>query len=423
MSSHAKTKKKKNFRVMSQKVKVFRSKDPLLSVLMWGVSHSINELSHVNNPAMLMPDDFKAYAKLRVDNHLFNKENFPSHFKFKEYCPLVFRQLRERFGVEDNQYVAAFQLSPMVMPSPGRSGAKFFISRNKKFYVKTIESEDIEKLHNILPQYHHYIVERHGKTLLPQYLGLYRITVDNKETYLLVMKSVFSTRFKVHKKYDLKGSTVDRQASTKEKTRENPTLKDNDFVKDNAKLLIGDEVKKDLLQRIKDDVEFLTSLNIMDYSLLVGIHDIDKAEAGNDVDDFLGGIESTEDSDMESPREADSPPESDSPVEGDMSISETPPTTPPANINGRERNISFGSAELDEREEDDDVTEFFQSVDETRRELYFLGIIDVLTFYGAGKKAAHAAKTVKHGAGAEISTVKPENYAKRFLELMERIFE
>lgn len=62
-----------------------------------------------------------------------------------------------------------------------------------------------------------YIVERHGKTLLPQYLGVYRITVDNKETYLLVMKSVFSSRFKIHKKYDLKGSTVDRQASSKEK--------------------------------------------------------------------------------------------------------------------------------------------------------------------------------------------------------------
>ena len=41
MSSHAKTKKKKNFKVMSQRVKVFRSKDPLLSVLMWGVSHSV----------------------------------------------------------------------------------------------------------------------------------------------------------------------------------------------------------------------------------------------------------------------------------------------------------------------------------------------------------------------------------------------
>ena len=50
---------------------------------------------------------------------------------------------------------AAFQQSPMVMPSPGRSGAKFFISKNKKFYVKTIESEDIERLHNILQGYHH----------------------------------------------------------------------------------------------------------------------------------------------------------------------------------------------------------------------------------------------------------------------------
>ena len=42
-----------------------------------------------------------------------------------------------------------------MTPSPGRSGARFFISKNKKFYVKTIESEDIERLHNILPQYHH----------------------------------------------------------------------------------------------------------------------------------------------------------------------------------------------------------------------------------------------------------------------------
>ena len=30
---------------MSQKVKVFRSKNPLLSVLMWGVSHSVSMVS------------------------------------------------------------------------------------------------------------------------------------------------------------------------------------------------------------------------------------------------------------------------------------------------------------------------------------------------------------------------------------------
>ena len=33
----------------------------------------ISELTHVNLPVMLMPDDFKAHTKIRIDNHLFNK--------------------------------------------------------------------------------------------------------------------------------------------------------------------------------------------------------------------------------------------------------------------------------------------------------------------------------------------------------------
>ncbi|EDO35742.1 predicted protein [Nematostella vectensis] len=416
MASTSKMKKKKKFRAVSQKVKVFRSNDPLLSVFMWGVSHTINELAHVNVPVMLMPDDFKAYSKVRVDNHLFNKENLPSHFKFKEYCPMVFRNLRERFGIEDKDLAEAFQVPPISSDSPGRSGAKFFLSQNKRFYVKVIESEEVERLHNILQPYHHHIVEQHANTLLPQYLAMYRVTVDGKESYMLVMTSVFSTRLKIHKKYDLKGSTVDRQASLKEKTRDNPTFKDNDFTKDNVKLVIGDEAKAVLVERIKADVEFLISLNIMDYSLLVGIHDCDLADSGDDEDDEgVGDEEARTDSNEES--------ESDSPQELNMSTTppETPPTTPPAN--DREHTTSFCSNEFDERNDGEEVVFSLVSAEGGKREIYFMGIIDVLTYYGAGKKAAHAAKTVKHGAGAEISTVKPENYGRRFLEFIDKIIE
>lgn len=35
---------------------------------------------------------------------LFLRENLPGQFKFKEYCPQVFRNLRERFGIEDQDY-------------------------------------------------------------------------------------------------------------------------------------------------------------------------------------------------------------------------------------------------------------------------------------------------------------------------------
>lgn len=58
-----------------------------------------------------------------------------------------------------------------------------------------------------------------------------------------------------------------------------------------------------------------------------------------------------------------------------------------------------------------------------RREIYFIALIDVLTNYGVKKRTAQAAKTMKHGAGAEISTVKPDQYARRFMEFVEKIIE
>lgn len=35
------------------------------------------------------------------------RENLPGHFKFKEYCPRVFHNLRKRFGVDDLDYMVS----------------------------------------------------------------------------------------------------------------------------------------------------------------------------------------------------------------------------------------------------------------------------------------------------------------------------
>jgi 1-phosphatidylinositol-5-phosphate 4-kinase len=37
--------KKKHFRVKHQKVKLFRANEPLLSVFMWGVNHTVSGIS------------------------------------------------------------------------------------------------------------------------------------------------------------------------------------------------------------------------------------------------------------------------------------------------------------------------------------------------------------------------------------------
>lgn len=40
-----------------------------------------------------------------VPASLLFRENLPGHFKFKEYCPRVFHNLRKRFGVDDLEYM------------------------------------------------------------------------------------------------------------------------------------------------------------------------------------------------------------------------------------------------------------------------------------------------------------------------------
>ena len=46
---------------------------------------------------------------------------------------------------------------------------------------------------------------------------MYRLTVADKETYWIVQRNILPARLPVHVKYDLKGSTIDRSASTKER--------------------------------------------------------------------------------------------------------------------------------------------------------------------------------------------------------------
>lgn len=65
----------------------------------------------------------------------------------------------------------------------------------------------------------------------------------------------------------------------------------------------------------------------------------------------------------------------------------------------------------------------FSCLASSRRELYNIGIIDILTTYGMKKKSAHVAKTKLSGSDADgISTVRPEIYAKRFLEFIDKHF-
>lgn len=56
------------------------------------------------------------------------------------------------------------------------------------------------------------------------------------------------------RKFDLKGSTVDREASDKELDKSLPTFKDNDFIKQGIKISIGNDAKLKLNETLTADV-------------------------------------------------------------------------------------------------------------------------------------------------------------------------
>uniref|UniRef100_A0A673BF52 Phosphatidylinositol 5-phosphate 4-kinase type-2 gamma n=1 Tax=Sphaeramia orbicularis TaxID=375764 RepID=A0A673BF52_9TELE len=369
--------KKKHF--VQQKVEVFRASDPVLSVLIWGVNHSINDLCQVPVPVILLPDDFRASTKIKVNNHLFNKENLPGQFKFKEYCPQVFRNLRESFGIEDQDYQVSLTRSPPFKDEEGQCEGLLFTSYDRTLVVKEISSEEVEEMHNILSEYHQHIVTCHGSTLLPQFLAMYRVTVESEDTYLLVMRNVFSHRLHVHWKYDLKDMYFNSCYISR-------------------KLYVSDEEKEKIMDKLNRDIEFLVRMRIMDYSLLLGIHDVERAEREEEEERWSRPMRR-----KRRMKTAWLLLQSLLHLRGSL-----------ATLKSFKPRVLGSLTYVD----------MYAIQSAPQREVYFMGLIDVLTQYDTKTKAAHAAKAVKHGVrdGYRNLTVHPEQYAKRFREFLTKIF-
>jgi 1-phosphatidylinositol-4-phosphate 5-kinase len=92
------------------------------------------------------------------------------------------------------------------------------------------------------------------------------------------MNNLLPTSIKMHEKYDLKGSTYKRKANKYERSKESPTYKDLDFMEIHPEgISLEEETYKALVKTLQRDCRVLESFKIMDYSLLVGVHNLDLA--------------------------------------------------------------------------------------------------------------------------------------------------
>merc|ERR1719401_72146 len=136
-----------------------------------------------------------------------------------------------------------------------------------------------ETLIDMLPAMNDRFAEE-PDSMLGRYVGLYRITLntessdsEQKPRLFIVMCNTNRTGMHVDKTYDMKGSTRHRLAKPDEHVG-----KDQNFNEEVGQLTLSREVAKDLMRIHQGDVDLLLEYRIMDYSLLLQIHDAQASE-------------------------------------------------------------------------------------------------------------------------------------------------
>lgn len=193
--------------------------------------------------------------------------------KWVHPAPFVYRLIREKFGVSENDFLEATCSESRVreLPTPGKSGALFYITDDENYFMKTIQHIEEKMLLFMLPSYYEHIC-RNPDTLLTKYLAHFSVqTRRDRHIRMVVMASIFNDQIFIDRKYDLKGSTYKRFASTEQLESENVTLKDQDF--DEA-VYFRPEVLEKIMTQLKRDSSYLEYHNVMDYSLLLGLSDM-----------------------------------------------------------------------------------------------------------------------------------------------------
>jgi len=229
--------------------------------------------------------DFEAKQKSTFD--IAGNELVPSakyDFKFKDYAPWVFRHLRTLFRLDPADYLMSLTGKYILseLGSPGKSGSFFYFSRDYKYIIKTIHHAEHKFLRRILKDYYQHVIDN-PNTLLSQFYGLHRVKMPyGKKIHFVVMNNLFPPHRDIHQTFDLKGSTIGRDYK-EEDLEKNPraTLKDLNWLRRKRHLELGIQKKQLFLQQLRKDVQLLQRLQIMDYSLLIGIHDLQRGNEEN----------------------------------------------------------------------------------------------------------------------------------------------
>lgn len=392
----------------------------IMGSIQLGIQHAIGGLASKPERDLLMQD----FMTVETTNFPHEGSNHtPAHhyseFKFKTYAPIAFRYFRDLFGIQPDDFLMSMCSAPLrELSNPGASGSIFYLTNDDEFIIKTVQHKEGEFLQKLLPGYY-LNLDQNPRTLLPKFFGLYCYQCNSKNVRLVAMNNILPSSVKLHQKYDLKGSTYKRKASKSERQKgSRATYKDLDFMEHHTEgIFLEAETYNALIKTMQRDCRVLESFKIMDYSLLVGIHNLDEAQR-----------EKTEARTRTESGQSDG--EEDGNKKTGLNRTRCDSEDFKAQVKrtqsiNRQRLVAHSTAmesiqaESEPIDEEDDVPPGGIPARNARGErlLLFLGIIDILQSYRLRKKLEHTWKSMIHD-GDTVSVHRPNFYAQRFLDFM-----
>ncbi|XP_050505004.1 phosphatidylinositol 4-phosphate 5-kinase type-1 alpha isoform X4 [Diabrotica virgifera virgifera] len=397
----------------------------IMGSIQLGIQHAVGGLASKPERDLLMQD----FMTVETTNFPSEGSNHtPAHhyseFKFKNYAPIAFRYFRDLFGIQPDDFLMSMCNTRLrELSNPGASGSIFYVTFDDEFIIKTVQHKEGEFLQKLLAGYYMNL-NQNPRTLLPKFFGLYCYQCNSKNVRLVVMNNLLPSSITMHQKYDLKGSTYKRKASKAERAKRNPTYKDLDFMEHHPEgIFMEADTYNALTKTIHRDCRVLESFKIMDYSLLLAIHNLDQAQkekmerkSQSNIDRLVpeGQLGDTSSALILEEREREK--EDRMGAAGALNRSKS--------IN-RQRLVAHSTAmesiqaESEPIDEDDDTPPGGIPARNAKGErlLLFIGIIDILQSYRLKKKLEHTWKSMIHD-GDTVSVHRPSFYAQRFQKFM-----
>lgn len=380
----------------------------LMLNLQLGIRHSVGRpapATSLDLKSSAFDPKEKVWTKFPPEGSKHTPPHQSSDFRWKDYCPVVFRTLRKLFKVDPADYMLSICGNDALreLSSPGKSGSFFYLTHDDRYMIKTMRKAEVKVLLRMLPAYYKH-VRAFENTLVTKFYGLHcvRLTgTSQKKVRFVIMGNLFCSEYTIHRRFDLKGSSHGRITDKPEAEIDGTTtLKDLDL---NYIFRLQKIWFQEFCRQVDKDCDFLEQERIMDYSLLVGLHfqETSHREASTPESHHSG----SRDPDYEADGQLGADKEHDSARWASISLGINMPAR-------AERTVRRGEPEA-------------QLVGEPTGELYdviiFFGIIDILQDYDISKKLEHAYKSFQYDPSS-ISAVDPKQYSKRFRDFIFRIF-